>query len=664
MLLNKATTDTSKARIYCDLAKYYQDINIDTAEIYINQASELLNNGQSPYLQISVYLVKADINYEKGNFLNARDLYMKLIFLQSTINDIKRLPQTYNGLGKTYLFLGELDSSKTFFSLSLAEYERKGNKVGIGELTNNLGIINTYSGDYSEAIQYLLKSAKIDEELNNEKGLAKVYNNIGLLYDDFKEYDNALKYYKLSLAIRERLNDKKGLYSVLNNLGIVYKNLGQYEESLDCYKRAGFYGRSLGYQKGLGLTYGNIGLLYNLENNHLLALEYHQKALAIEKELEDSVRIAVDYINIADTYRKMGYPTKGLAMIKKGIEILEESKHLKKTMDAFEILSETYFDLGEYEKALSSYRYFSMLSDSIYNIEKNGQIADIETKYETEKKEKEILVLKEKTAQQERQQAENKLELENRKKWIVGLVLGIASIIFLSLFLIQRNRRIEMAKRDAAIIRERELGLKAVIEGQEEERKRIAKDLHDGIGQQLSGLKMAWQVLSKRISNKTPEETKSLKMLTKTLDETTCEVRSISHQMMPRALSEFGLVPAIQDMLKKCLDPTNLKYEFEHFKVEGRFAENVEISLYRITQELVNNVIKHSGATEIAVQLIKSKSKLLLIVEDNGSGFNVKKENDGIGLMNIKSRLNTINGEVNFEPSPNSGMVATIRIPV
>ncbi len=121
---------------------------------------------------------------------------------------------------------------------------------------------------------------------------------------------------------------------------------------------------------------------------------------------------------------------------------------------------------------------------------------------------------------------------------------------------------------------------------------------------------------------------------------------------------------AIQDMLKKCLDPTNLKYEFEHFKVEGRFAENVEISLYRITQELVNNVIKHSGATEIAVQLIKSKSKLLLIVEDNGSGFNVKKENDGIGLMNIKSRLNTINGEVNFEPSPNSGMVATIRIPV
>jgi signal transduction histidine kinase len=424
------------------------------------------------------------------------------------------------------------------------------------------------------------------------------------------------------------------------------------------------YGQDLGYKRGIGITFSNMGLIYNLMKNHNLAMEYLQKSLAIQLEVGDSALIAADYANIADTYRKMGQPAKGLPIIHKGILMYKNAKHLRELMDSYLILTETYSDLGMYQKSLSSYRQYTALSDSLFNIEKKGQIADIETKYKTEKKEKEILVLKEKTARQEKQQIENNLKLENRKKWMVGLVSGMAAIIFLAMYLIQRNRRIEMAKRDAAIILERELGLKAVIEGQEEERKRIAKDLHDGIGQQLSGLKMAWQVLSKHISDKTPEETQELKNLTKTLDDATAEVRTISHEMMPRALSEFGLIPAIQDMLEKCLGPTNLKYEFEHFKVESRFAENVEISLYRITQELINNIIKHSGATEVAIQLIKSKSKLLLIVEDNGHGFDSKSKGDGIGLMNIKSRLNTINGKVNFEPSPNSGTVATIRIPV
>ena len=151
------------------------------------------------------------------------------------------------------------------------------------------------------------------------------------------------------------------------------------------------------------------------------------------------------------------------------------------------------------------------------------------------------------------------------------------------------------------------------------------------------------------------------------LDDSIAELRNISHQMMPRALSDMGLIPALEDMLDKSLGNTDINYEFEHHKMDGeRFAENVEVSLYRICQELVNNIIKHSDAKAVSVQLLKTKSHLVMVVEDNGKGFTFgsEKNRNGIGLMNITSRAKAMNGEVNYQPSPEQGTVATIRIPL
>lgn len=239
------------------------------------------------------------------------------------------------------------------------------------------------------------------------------------------------------------------------------------------------------------------------------------------------------------------------------------------------------------------------------------------------------------------------------------ILLSISGILFYSRQKVKQENQLQ-----EEVIKEREKGLEAVITATEEERKRIAKDLHDGIGQQLSGLKLAWQKLSSDLQPKASQEAERMDELGDILDETCSEVRSISHQMMPKALSEMGLVPAIDDMLRKSIGPTEIQYRFEHFKAEGRFKESIEIGLYRICQELINNVIKHSGATELSVQLFRNKDHLVMVVEDNGKGFDMAKSADGIGLMNISGRLNSVHGDVNYEPSPGSGTVATIRVPV
>jgi len=135
--------------------------------------------------------------------------------------------------------------------------------------------------------------------------------------------------------------------------------------------------------------------------------------------------------------------------------------------------------------------------------------------------------------------------------------------------------------------------------------------------------------------------------------------------MMPRILQEDGLIPALSDMLEKSFRFSPIQYEFEHYGISDRFREGVEIGLYRISQELVNNIIKHSGANRVSVQLFKNGKYLVLLVEDNGKGFEMNElEKSGIGLMNITSRVETIQGEFNLSPSPQSGTLATIRIPI
>ena len=157
------------------------------------------------------------------------------------------------------------------------------------------------------------------------------------------------------------------------------------------------------------------------------------------------------------------------------------------------------------------------------------------------------------------------------------------------------------------------------------------------------------------------EDKEAVGAISDSVDNVASDVRSISHQMMPRAIGELGLVLAIADMLDKSLSLSDIKHYFEHFKVEGkRYEKRIELATYRICQELINNIIKHSNASEAAVQLLENRGHIVMIVEDNGKEFDMDQQKDGIGLMNIPSRLNTINGEANWDPSAGSGTAATV----
>jgi len=201
--------------------------------------------------------------------------------------------------------------------------------------------------------------------------------------------------------------------------------------------------------------------------------------------------------------------------------------------------------------------------------------------------------------------------------------------------------------------------------------KRIAfglpEKLRGGIVQSLTGLSLRMQKQANSEKAKGFGLDDELNSTRTILDESIAEVRGISHQMMSRVLSEMGMIPTLADMLEKSLESTDIQYEFEHHNIgTDWFDESIEISLYRICQELINNIIKHLEAKAVSVQLLKTKTHLVLVVEDNGKEFEFDNPNnqDGIGLRNISSRAKAIYGEVNYEPSPEQGTVASIRVPL
>lgn len=572
------------------------------------------------------------------------------------------LGSIYNRIGVAYDVKTMPDSALHFYHLALKEAQRSGNvKTEAGAL-NNMGLIYWNTGRPEKAIDHYIRAAQLFERIGNDIGFGNTYNNIGLILFEDKQFEKALRYYRTALQVRLRVNHEYGIAASYTNISQLYYFMEP--EQLDS---ALFYAYlSIPIKQKLNDQFGLARAYHNAANAHIgmseldSALIYFNKALRIQLALENSEGYASTYYVIADVYLKKNNHIIQLAYLDSAQSVAEKTKDMPLLWKIYSEKARCLGRLGRFAEAHPYWVSYTSIKDSLVNVERSAKVEELETRYRTVEQEKEI-------ADKKAALAEAKLKLENRNKWIFGLLGGLASFLLLGFALFQIYRRRTQSEKDAAIIAERERGIQAMIQATEDERKRIAKDLHDGIVQSLTGLSLRLQKGFSMIKDVSDEQRSRYEESKSMLDDSISELRNISHQMMPRALSDMGLIPALEDMLEKSLGSTDIRYAFEHHKIDGaRFPENLEVSLYRICQELINNIIKHSDAKAVSVQLLKTTSHLVLVVEDNGKGFTMSDDSrtNGIGLMNITSRAKALNGEVNYQPSPEQGTVATIRIPL
>ncbi|HLP11552.1 MAG TPA: sensor histidine kinase [Flavobacteriales bacterium] len=577
-----------------------------------------------------------------------------LVLAKKTRNDTL-IGEAYNSVAIAYLVKQNTDSSLSFNFKALKIREKLKDKKGQASSLSKIANIYNDRGKFLEAVKIHQRILPIYDNDADRLNYVKTLNNIVNTYITIKDFKRSLGYSKQALVYVHEVDDmtKAKLYG---NIGNIYQRLRKNDSSLHYSKMALDIFEKLGSRTDIAAIANNIGMVYRFQGDSLTALDYYKKAYAISVITGNKFDIAYYGCNMGAALNALKRPDEAIKYFMDSEKTAIETSSLLLQRMVYEGLSRAYEKKGDNEKALYYNKLFIRTKDLILNEEKAKAFEEMEARFQNEKQLKINQELELKRARAESESA-------NKTKYLV--IISALSIILLMTvyFFYQRRQRRLKDEYNAKLIQEKEAGLKAVIQATEEERKRIAKDLHDSVGQQMTGLKMAWQQLSGDINKENPGHFHQLVKITQVLDDASADVRSISHQMMPKVLMEMGLVPAVDDMLKKSLGSTNIEYEFEHIGIQGRYTEEIEISLFRICQELINNIIKHSNATKATIQLTGSKNYVVLIVEDNGTGMKIDR-NDGIGMMNIKSRVNVIHGDINYESGSNAGTVATVRIPL
>jgi signal transduction histidine kinase len=561
----------------------------------------------------------------------------------------KRIKAYRDYLGK--FTLQNFDDAISIGADALALATKNGDSVVVGELKREIGEAWYFKGKYDIAANYFYESVSLLEKTNDKVQLANSYNALAKLYRKTRDLKRSLENYDKAMNLFRSLNDSGGISMIYNESGVVFEYAGDYETAIDRYSASLKIAQRRNDPVGICYALSNLAGVYTLQNKFTEAENYLQQTLSIRKQLKDTFALALSYSDLGNTYTSAGNYEKAKACLDSSNAIADTMGYPELKRNNYELLSQIAEKQGNYQLALDYFHKRTGLQDSIFGIEKTRQIEELNTRYETEKKERMIHEQQSKLAKQ---------------KIIIGSV--IALVILAGLLGYTQYRRYKWkqeAKMRTAILKQQEEAMKAVIEAEEAERQRIAKDLHDGVGQMMSAAKMNLSAYESNVHFKDEEEKEGFEKIIALVDESCKEVRAVSHNMMPNALLKNSLASAIREFIDK-LDQKILQVHLYTEGLEERLDSNVETVLYRVIQECVNNVIKHADANTLDISIIKEANEIIATIEDNGKGFDTtdKEKFDGIGLKNIRTRVEYLKGTVDFDSSPNKGTLVALHVPL
>jgi two-component system NarL family sensor kinase len=560
-----------------------------------------------------------------------------------------------NRLGIIYDVTGLYDSAIYCYQWAGVYYARANYTRGKGAAINNLGMIYSLKGNYKRALANHFIALKIFESINDEPAAASALNNIGNAYADIGKYRLAFLYYKRAAVINLKYNNEDALASNYSNIASSFREFGRADSAIIYLRKSEAIQLATNNQYGLGILYGTLGNFFSDMSKNKQALYYLLKSLKIRNELNDEGGKASIMLNISGVYRTLGNNTLAEKYALQAHEVALAMNSYRMLRKTTVLLFYVYSDLHQYEKAAQYVDLALEARDSALNEESNRQIAEIETRYETEKQslelEKTSLALDNAT-----------LEIGQKRSTIIALGITCLLIVMLGFGLYNRNRHRQQRAMDAERLSQQELRNKAIIEAEEKERVRIARELHDGIGQQLSATKMNLAAFEDRMAS---EDKQTFHYLIELVDDAVKEVRTISHNMVPNALLRSGLVSAVRDFVARLSHTDRLKIDLQVVGLDTRLDTAIETVLYRVIQECVSNIVKHADASHVTIQLIKHATHLNLLIEDNGKGFDTRNIDnfEGIGLKNIISRVHYLNGTVDFDSSPGRGTTINVDVP-
>jgi len=477
---------------------------------------------------------------------------------------------------------------------------------------NGIGWTYMEMGQSTEALQWINKAIAIGAVTKNEPLLGVVYLNKSSCCGMEGHIDSATYYERLAYRHAERYDDLQTMANALAVRTNILAYYERYEEALRCIKQA----------------------------------------VVIRKLINDPFYVVSDMVILADCYSWLHQWKEGVGVANEAISIARKNNLYIKLPLLYSALANNYRKAGDYKQLAEVLQHYAALKDTVYQKVNAKELAEMQTRYETEKREAAITLL----------QKENELkDIRNRNHLYITVALAIiflTSGMFFYAFLHTRQKR-KLAQERAAQEMKR---LQEVIQTQEIERKRISAELHDGVGPVLSAIKLNLGQMSHAETDHRKYE-KAMQLI----DESYKELRNISHQLMPAILLKKGLISALEELAESVNSSDILKMTIDSDDCGRRYSNSLEINLYRIIQELVNNMLKYSGASEAQIQISHEPAEVSIMIEDNGRGYDpsLLYQSTSNGWNNIISRLNIINGTIEIDSQPGKkGTVVFLNAPI
>lgn len=629
-----------------------QVLNLDSLLGLLPKAKEEISTVEL-YFQIGQ-------QYENSDPELAKEYYRKGLILSKKIGySVGEIKFSHN---YTYVLnvQGNFDSS-LYYNLKAIELAREiKDSVQLGKALLNTGSVYRYLSEYETAAEYYQQGKMIFEKIGDEGMKSFILNLLQVMYSDLKLYDRAIEAGNEALDLYEKAGDQRMVGTVMNNLGLSYSRLGKTEEAISLYQGVLQIGKETEDLNMQGSALLNLGDSYDQKNDHPNMEKVYLHALDLFRQMavKEGEIIALRGLSMVRMYEKN--PTAALDLAKKSVDLASETEYPLERQKSLVQLSNVYFALQDIPKARQAAKESEILADRLVNEEVQSKTLEIEKKYEVEKQRSQILELEAANATQ--------LAVNQKRQLLIWILVILALSLTAIAILIQRKnqhkQRLQLQRIKELETEKQLTATEAVLKGEEQERSRLAKDLHDGLGGLLSGIKFSFQTMKGNLIL-TPENARLFERSLDMLDTSIMEMRRVAHNLMPENLIKFGLDTALKDFCGDIQQSGVLQMKYISIGLENsEIEQSTALSIYRVIQELVNNILKHAEANQALVQLTKNENLILLDVEDDGKGFEHSKMllSSGIGWTNIKSRLEYLNAKVTLDTAPGKGSSIHIEV--
>ncbi|MBO9611277.1 MAG: hypothetical protein J7619_01210 [Dyadobacter sp.] len=525
-------------------------------------------------------------------------------------------------------------------------YLSKTNRVDMEAYSHlNIGAIAERLGKIDEKVSRISKAIHLLQNTKYQNILANAYNAMGVLFFNLDEYNKGLTYFQKGAKTAVQAKDTSTLVEALYGMTNCLSSQRKFPEALTNANEAVRLATLRGSDYTLCVAHNSMAELYRKWGKAGLCIEHARLVLQYATANNDVQYQLIGTMGLADGNRLAQNFRESIRYYNQALQLGKEKAVVIQLDDIYKGLSEAHEHLHDNGPALDYYKKYIVYRDSVSNEKIRKNAAELEVKYQTAEKEKVL-------SQNKLQLAQKDLQLQKSRSYIY-YALGafvLVSLVAILLYLQSRYKKQSHARELQSIQQQKELQLlQALMQGEEKERSRIAKDLHDGVAGMLAAVKMH---LSSTGSADGLLKEDGYRQGMNLLDEATDEIRKTSHNLMPEVLLRHGLDVALSRYCERVSSNKALKIQYDSWGEIDRFADSFELSVYRIVQELLNNIIKHSKASHGMVQLTQQDDLLSISIEDNGVGLATGgNDQGGMGLHSLQSRIKAMNGKIDIKES-------------